>query len=153
MLVRHPLSRCRSWLLPGLHSLGINKSLLLPTLPASSALAAHLVCRFDTVSVEHGSSGCLVRGPSVCSSLNRPLFLEGPQFICWENKASIPWNVKGGRVRLPSPSQGRLQRHKGNMDAVQSFLSPSATALVGLLWYGDSWNLFHCKLKPFVPKN
>lgn len=150
MLVRHPLSRCRSWLLPGLHSLGINKSLLPPTLPASRALAAHWVCSIGTVSGEHSSSRWLVGGPSVCSGLNRPLFLDGPQFICWENKASIPRNVKGGRERLPSPSQGWLQRHNGNMDAVQSFLSPSTAALVGPLWYVDIWNLFHCKLKPFV---
>lgn len=121
MLVRHPLSRCRSWLLPGSHSLGINKSLLLPARPTSSALAAHLVCRIETVSVERGSRHWLVRRPSVCSGLNRPLFLEGPQFICWENKASIPLNDKGGRGRLSSPSWGQLQKHKGKTDAVQAF--------------------------------
>lgn len=146
MLVRHPLSRCRSRLLPGWHSLGINKSLLLPTLPASSALATHLVCGIAPVSRDHGSSPRLVRRPSVCSGLNRPLFIEGPQFICWENKASVPLNVKGGRGRLSSPSWVQLQRPKGNVDAVQSILSPSTAALVCLLWSTDSWNFFPCEV-------
>lgn len=149
--MRHPLSWCRSWLLPGSHSLGINKSLFLAFMSSCSILSAHLACRTDTISVEHVSSRWLVRRLSVCSGWNRPLFLEGLQFIFWENKATIPLNVKGCRERFPF--QVHLQRHKGNMESGQSFLSPFTIALLCLLWHVDSCNLFHCKTRFVVFKN